>query len=267
MGNINKERILNNFGIKSLQLIKSSSETNTFLGGLPETLNSIDWPINNNLPLCFVGQIDLSEHNFENIYSWLPKQGRLLFFYDVEEWPWGFDPKDSGGWKVILDQGEGVIQKLSPPDNMPEDHVIPERKFLKSQDAVSIPSLERFSYESLGITEDDEEDYDEWREEHFVEAAHHQVGGYPDPVQGDEMEEQCLLVSNGIYCGDASGYNSQKAEELKKENNDWKLLFQIDSDDDLELMWGDCGMLYFWIKESDAKALNFDNVWVVLQCH
>ena len=112
----------------------------------------------------------------------------------------------------------------------------------------------------------DEDDYDEWRDENYVESTHHQVGGYPDPIQGDEMEEQCLLVSNGVYCGDASGYNSNKAEELKKEKNDWKLLFQIDSDDDLELMWGDCGMLYFWIKESDGKALNFDNVWLVLQC-
>jgi uncharacterized protein YwqG len=33
------------------------------------------------------------------------------------------------------------------------------------------------------------------------------------------------------------------------------------------VMWGDGGVLYFWIREADARARRFDQAWVVLQCH
>jgi uncharacterized protein YwqG len=32
-------------------------------------------------------------------------------------------------------------------------------------------------------------------------------------------------------------------------------------------MWGDAGILYFWIREEDARAGRFDQAWAVLQCH
>lgn len=41
---------------------------------------------------------------------------------------------------------------------------------------------------------------------------------------------------------------------------------QVDSDDDLGVMWGDAGMLYFWVEESAARAGDFSNAWVILQC-
>ncbi|WP_371416950.1 DUF1963 domain-containing protein [Microbulbifer sp. THAF38] len=31
-------------------------------------------------------------------------------------------------------------------------------------------------------------------------------------------------------------------------------------------MWGDCGMLYIWVRESDAKQCNFDDSWMIMQC-
>ena len=49
---------------------------------------------------------------------------------------------------------------------------------------------------------------------------------------------------------------------------DWVLLFQMGTveDEDFELMWGDCGCIYFWIKKQDLAAGNFDRVWLILQC-
>jgi len=35
--------------------------------------------------------------------------------------------------------------------------------------------------------------------------------------------------------------------------------------DDYELMFGDSGHIYFWIKKEDLKNKNFDNVWLILQ--
>jgi uncharacterized protein YwqG len=40
----------------------------------------------------------------------------------------------------------------------------------------------------------------------------------------------------------------------------------MDSDDDLGVMWGDLGTLYFWVQESAARKGDFSNVWLVLQC-
>ena len=46
----------------------------------------------------------------------------------------------------------------------------------------------------------------------------------------------------------------------------WRLLAQVDSDDDLDMMWGDFGMLYYWIREEDLKNRHFDRAWMILQC-
>ena len=82
-----------------------------------------------------------------------------------------------------------------------------------------------------------------------------------------EMELECQLVSNGLYCGDPSGYNDPKAKELEKGAKDWILLLQIDSEDEKTgMMWGDVGRLYFWIKREDLKNKNFNKSWMILQC-
>ncbi len=80
------------------------------------------------------------------------------------------------------------------------------------------------------------------------------------------MEEDCQLASGGVYCGNSDGYNSKEAEKLRSELLDWKLLLQFDSDDEIEAMWGDMGMLYFWVRESDAKNCDFSKPWLILQC-
>jgi uncharacterized protein YwqG len=81
------------------------------------------------------------------------------------------------------------------------------------------------------------------------------------------MELECQLASNGVYCGEPAAYRDPETARLREGAEDWRLLLQFDSDDDLEVMWGDGGVLYFWIREQDARAGRFDNAWVVLQCH
>ena len=62
------------------------------------------------------------------------------------------------------------------------------------------------------------------------------------------------------------GYKSSRALELEDARKNWRLLFQVDIDEDLGAMWGDSGMLYFWVEAQDAAKGNFRNVWVILQC-
>jgi uncharacterized protein YwqG len=80
------------------------------------------------------------------------------------------------------------------------------------------------------------------------------------------MQLEAQLVSNGLYCGDPSGYNDPKAKELEAGADDWLLLLQLDSDDHADLMWGDVGMLYYWIRTDDLINRRFRRSWMTLQC-
>ena len=66
--------------------------------------------------------------------------------------------------------------------------------------------------------------------------------GHPKVIQ-NEMQLECQLVSNGLYCGDASGYDHPTRKILETGAMDWRLLFQLDTDDDFQsgkpgMMWG-----------------------------
>ena len=58
----------------------------------------------------------------------------------------------------------------------------------------------------------------------------------------------------------------QEAEQSSLK--DWLLLFQLDTvtKDDFELMFGDCGRIYYYIRKEDLEARNFYNVWLIMQC-
>ena len=74
-----------------------------------------------------------------------------------------------------------------------------------------------------------------------------QIGGLPSPIQYDDMEQNC-----------AKRYGETDATS-------WRLLLQIDSGGDM--MWGDSGRLYWFIRQDDLDALDFSNVHLEMQCH
>jgi uncharacterized protein YwqG len=53
---------------------------------------------------------------------------------------------------------------------------------------------------------------------------------------------------------------------LESGASNWRLLLQLDTDDDLGVMWGDCGTLYYWVEEQASRSGHFSNVWLILQC-
>jgi uncharacterized protein YwqG len=93
----------------------------------------------------------------------------------------------------------------------------------------------------------------------------HRLLGHPDPVQGN-MQLECQLVTNGLYCGDGTGHEDPRASALEAGARDWRLLLQIDTDDTLGSEWGDTGRVYFWIREQDLAAQRFDSAWHIMQC-
>jgi uncharacterized protein YwqG len=96
--------------------------------------------------------------------------------------------------------------------------------------------------------------------------THHHLLGYPQVIQ-NPMELECQLASNGVYCGGPEGYRSAAAKELAAGASDWRLLLQIDTDEEGPgWMRGDVGRIYFWIKRNDLASLRFHDVWLIFQC-
>lgn len=96
--------------------------------------------------------------------------------------------------------------------------------------------------------------------------SHTKLLGYPDVVQ-NSMEEECVEVTRDFDMEAVKASPKKYKEEIKKAAENWILLFQMDTveTDDYELMFGDSGHIYFWIKKEDLKNKNFDNVWLILQ--
>ena len=66
---------------------------------------------------------------------------------------------------------------------------------------------------------------------------------------------ECEKVTNGINCGDLAEIEPEKLKTFQDNCSQWQLLFQLDTveKNDFELMFGDCGRIYFYIKKDDLK--------------
>jgi uncharacterized protein YwqG len=243
----------------------TDGESTSWFGGLPPNFAGFTWPMNDGKSLWFLACVDLAKVPAKAAIEWLPRDGRLLFFYDVDQQPWGFDPNDRGSWSVVYVPAE---TKLAGEAALPADLEAEWRIARHSVEFVVtdlLPSWDRTDSASAELSEAEMDELDELREEMYGESPRHQLGGEPDPVQGDEMALECQLAANGVNCGGPEGYKSRRAKELKSGADDWSLLLQIDSDDELAI-WGDMGRLYFWVRRDEAQRKRFENVWLVLQC-
>ena len=243
-------------------LVASDTPTRSWFGGDPELPSSLAWPAKDEEPLHFLLRLSLPELHAAQPLDWLPSRGALLFFYDIGDQPWGFDPADRGSWAILH-----VAEDGGPTTPLPETSEYDvQRRFVALRAIESLPSAARVFPPGMPYDEERFERHEAEVRAPFDGKPMHQVGGWPYPQQSDEMELESQLVSNGLYCGDASGYADPRYEQLAKGAAEWRLLFQMDSDDDLGVMWGDCGLVYFWIREQDARAGRFDGAWVILQC-
>jgi len=254
------------FATSAVHAVHCQDWTPSQLGGSPLATPDLAWPSRDGRPLAFLARIDLTQLQRTHPIEWLPPSGALLFFYDVAEQPWGFDPKDGDGWRVVyIEKPEGLAE-MPFPSTLDAANRLP-RQFLSFQTIRSYPSFERDAISVLRFNDAECRQYEELQLQPFGDRPRHQLTGYPTPIQGDEMEKESQLASNGIYLGDADAYKDPRVKALDAGASEWRLLFQIDSDEAADVMWGDVGTIYFWVRESDARARRFERSWLILQCH
>jgi uncharacterized protein YwqG len=269
-------------------------------GGTPDLPATAEWPMWKGQPLAFIAQVRMAdtaryrsahvgpeggflfgEHfrmtatsRYDPTHD-LPESGFLFFFYDPLQSVWGFDPGDREAWRVLYFDGpEAELCSRPLPAYHTEDETVgPDLEFnefaIEFSRGLSLPPWESSDINALHFTEDELNAYFRLlravAEMNHGSAVRHRLLGYPDQIQGD-MQLECQLVSHGLYCGNSSGYQDPRRAALEAGVKDWQLLLQIASDDDLGMMWGDVGCIYYWIRQEDLGARSFEKVWFSLQC-
>ena len=237
-------------------------------GGVPYLPKNVEVPKNKeNQQLTLLAQINIEELPKNNIY---PMKEGILQFWILNDDVLGldYDPHLGDGFKIIyykeIDKSvteEEVLEKYKPYKD--EDSYFPvEGEFslsFKLTDGYFSDSNDDFreivdremkkfydenkdKYSEILKIYDKENQLNYWEIWDILEedkeigerlfGAGHKIGGFPNFTQSDIREV-------GDY-------------EI--------LLLQIDSEgtEKNEIMWGDCGIANFFIREKDLKKLNFD---------
>lgn len=232
------------------------------MGGEPDLPAGMEWPRTEaGTALSFIAQINFAEVHSFDLDGKLPEEGMLWFFYDCsdEGMPWGFDPADVDGWRVIFDE-KPELERTEAPEDLEVSFSEARVSFASRVDLLSTDSD---LADELELPDEEMDDYFDWMEEREGEC--NKLLGHADNIQGG-MELECEYVTHGLYCGDPSGYQKANALGLHKNAARWTLLMQVESNEDIGMMWGDLGRLYLWITEEDLQARRFDKCWLILQC-
>ncbi len=254
----------------------------TKFGGRPDVPKGFIWAYFNgknclenepkNRPLSFIAQFDLAEMSKYDTDGLLPKKGLLSFFYECDTMMWGYDPKDKGCARVYYFEDVNGLAPAEFPDDLAEELRFPEigitayseKSYQQYEDFIvqrekMVQEWEAFqaAEKSLGIYSEDDHECSK-------------LLGWANIIQGNMTRECELVARRGYYLGGGwEGVTPRDRQETEQwANRDWLLLFQLGTVEtkDFELMFGDCGRIYFYIHRDDLAARNFDNVWLILQC-
>jgi uncharacterized protein YwqG len=241
------------------------------LGGLPDVPPGFSWPQIDGKPMQFLAQINCAEIPAQTVDAPFPAEGLLYFFFDFDSLS-VFKPQknrtaDCVKYAAVV---TGLAPAPVPGGSLPGDFVLPAFP-VKLLPAPTFPDRESADFKALDLTEVEAEGALEaiarWQKEvlHATQErwdGYHQVGGLPQCVQNEVLKEAQVITL---------GKEGEQTRELwaaaEKSPGDWCLLLQLDSDGDINTMWGDAGMLYFCLRKLDLAAKKFENACVVFQCH
>ncbi|MDY7090411.1 MAG: YwqG family protein [Actinomycetota bacterium] len=255
-----------------LRRVEAGEQTVGQLGGSPALPDGTPWPQSPaGRPLGFVAGIDLGRLPVGSLDVPLPADGTLLLFYrdpseDPDEAFWISDPvpvaQPPAGRVVFVPAGTATTLRTEPgaavyPEVPLAGELIatgPDWEHPSLQQAVEqLPDADReFMAEASNS--------DEFRDEvgNRTELPRHYLGGYADPVQGSVEVEAAWQ-----HLGSRQPYSDPALWDQARQ---WTSLVQIDSDDDAEMMWGDCGSLYWVMRPDDIAAARFEAAAFTFQC-
>lgn len=242
-------------------------------------------------PLPFLAQVNLSEVTaLKTPDTPLPMEGFLFVWLD----------SDTGAWQLrytnvaTSELRSTSFPKALPPEQRYDAHrLVPRQEttlpyygyhgtigsgigdnynvpsFFDALDAEALPNL---------LTKNDAEDYNRFRRtlvlpfaEGTPEADRHRMLGYADVVQNPMILDAEVQTSDFPYdFGGLCLVDEPVTQSLiaQARESKWTLLLQIDSVTGANnMMWGDGGIHYWWIKYADLVQRDFSRVWYDFQMH
>lgn len=225
------------------------------VGGVPYRKRGAAWPMSREAqprPLVFLAQLNMAELNPQgkNLPDF-PDHGLLQFFIlNTELYGAEMDrrPDEDLGFRVLYlpevvqDESQleaGVVEPLGDQFELEDGLPFNYRKTVALSafaDRAPVGSSDQAQFAMLGLPKN------YWEDETASRASEalfrllpdgHKLGGYPDFTQADPRPHW---------------------------GGDWQLLFQLDSDSRLGLMWGDMGIGNFFIHPDDLRRRDFSRV-------
>ncbi len=224
-------------------------------GGKPYWPKDMDYPENNSgKPLHLLAQINFSEVPELEGH---PKSGMLQFFIDSD---------DLYG-QEFLEDGKTLEQIITNPngyrviyhENIIQDNALLRNEFPSLKEDEYLPLTHEyslvFSKESEGVSPSD------YRFGNIIESI--------DDLSDDVMESLYEILSSGGSKIGGYAHFTQEDPRPYNDNDEWLLLFQMDSDydGDVQIMWGDSGVANFFIRPEDLKRQDFSKVWYNWDCY
>ncbi|MGM9948821.1 MAG: YwqG family protein [Lysinibacillus sp.] len=222
--------------------------TSSKVGGHPYFLKDAQYPVNKEgKPLHLLAQINFAEvMKFSEDF---PESGILQFFIDGHDDVIGMnleEPTRQEGFLVIYheqveEDGSERMQDFSFLGADDEVYLpfLPNEEFKMHFEKTKAPvSISDFRIEQENI-EFDEALWEAYEETYSSQG--HKIGGYPYFTQNDPREDERL-------------------------QDKLLLLFQLDSDGDHDIMWGDMGVGNFFISKEDLRKRNFSDVLYNWDC-
>lgn len=225
------------------------------IGGIPYWPKGKDYPTLNGKTAKLIFQLNIEEAikdgiQFDKVIPDFPKKGIIQFFFAFDDDMWGY-PETEESTLVIYHEDTSIEHYLSEEliyintthEDMPFDKSVKvsfkqHKELLGTQDLYNHAVLKS---SNQGFDLDNEDLYYEVEE---ANNAGSKVGGYAYFTQTDPL----------YYVG------------KKDVPNDLVLLLQLDSEDELHMMWGDCGVANWRVSLSKLKERDFSKVYFNWDC-
>lgn len=232
------------------QALRNTKPWESKVGGQPYWPKNMPWPsAPDGRELFFLAQINFAETPG---LAPFPSKGIVQFFINDDDL-YGMDFDDGENpdtFRVVFHpeiQKEASLLQSKLPQNPTQEDLLPHHP------DESYPLIFGLAEEVAPIT-----DYQFYR--HFGSDFFRQFGEMEWEVMG-QLEK--AVRSQGHKIG---GYAYFTQDDPRRPEDPMLLLLQLDSDEGMDLMWGDMGVGHFFIREKDLVALDFSRVLYDWDC-
>lgn len=237
--------------------ISTVEESNLFLGcskfgGLPDLKINIEWPTINEKPLAFLGQINFSNLEMNNLIPTKLKNKLVSFF--ISGYQEHYRETNPMIHKILITENTDFEKLISKPKSRNlEQKFLFRQKRLEFVESISMPSYQHWKIEKLDLNNEDEYLYSDEVLEIYNELLAlnyqpgHQLFGYSDAIQGDTNSS---WAAKHLNCEPFP-----RTEELINTEKAFNQLIQFDLMKGFESISDGCA--YFGFIESDNFELQF----------